>query len=256
MSLLAELLIILPAVFLAGVVDSIAGGGGLLSIPAYLAAGLPPHLVLGTNKLSAAPGTLLATWRYLRRGLVDRPVALCSAACALFGSYAGTRTVLRIGPGFLRYLLLVLIPLLTLFTLVQKNLGVRNDAARIKPWPKFLLAAAIGFVFGFYDGFFGPGTGTFLIVAYTLAMRYDLAMANGNTKLVNLASNLASLATFLLHGQVLLVVGLPAVLAGIAGNAVGSSLVIRRGSRVIRPVFLLALGLLFTKILIDLLRGK
>lgn len=248
--------IILPAVFFAGVVDSMAGGGGLISLPAYLAAGLPPHLVLGNNKFSSCFGTLFATLRYHQERMIDLPVALISAACALVGSFMGARAVMLVDPGFLRYVLIILVPAITLFTFLKGDMGSRNLSGSLPAVRKNLLAAPAALAIGFYDGFFGPGTGTFLIMFYALALRYDLVTANANTKVVNLASNLAALAAFVAGGKVVYAIGLPAAACGIAGNLLGSRLVIRGGSRAIRPVFLGVLLLLFAKIAYDLITGR
>ncbi len=249
-------LIVLPAVFLAGLVDSIAGGGGLLSVPAYMAAGLPPHFVLGNNKFSSSFGTLFATLRYHRHGLIDVGVALLSAFFALGGSFLGTSAVLLLSSAFLRWLLVVLVPLVAVFTLANRSLGREDRSADLPRRRKFLVAAPAALLLGFYDGFFGPGMGMFLILFFTLALKYDLVTANANTKVVNLASNVAAVATFVAHGKVIYAIGIPAAVAGIAGNLVGSRMVIRRGGRVIRPVFLFTLLLLFGKVLYDLLTKR
>ena len=244
--------IILPAVFFAGLVDSMAGGGGLISVPAYLAAGLPPHFVLGNNKFSSAFGTLFATLRYHQERLIDLPVALASAACALAGSFLGARMVMLVDPGFLRYVLVALIPAITVFSLVKGDLGGLDRSGSVGPARKYSLAVPAALAIGFYDGFFGPGTGTFLILFYTLALRYDLVTANANTKVVNLASNVAALAAFMAGGKVIYSVGLPAAACGIAGNLLGARLVIRNGNRAVRPVMIGVLVLLFAKIAYDL----
>jgi hypothetical protein len=248
--------VVLPLVFFAGLVDSIAGGGGLISVPAYLAAGLPPHYVLGNNKFSSAFGTLMATLRYYREGLIDLRVALLSAAFALAGSFLGARAVLLVDPGFLRYVLAGLVPAAAVFTLLNKDLGARNHSHRNGAGTKYLLAAVASAVIGFYDGFFGPGTGSFLILFYTLALRYDFVTANANTKVVNLASNLAAVATFMAHGKVLYSLGIPAAACGIAGNLLGARMVMTKGARIIRPVFIFVLLLLLAKIIHDLLTGQ
>ena len=134
-------LIVLPAVFLAGAVDSIAGGGGLLSVPAYLAAGLPPHYVLGNNKFSSSFGTLFATLRYHQHGMIDVRVALLSAFFALIGSFLGSSSVLLLSAGFLRILLVVLIPLVAVLTLTNRSLGRENHSQRQTRRRKFGLAA-------------------------------------------------------------------------------------------------------------------
>jgi uncharacterized protein len=249
-------LIILPAVFLAGLVDSIAGGGGLLSLPAYMAAGLPPHYVLGNNKFSSSFGTFFATLRYHQHGLIDVRMALLSAFFALGGSFLGSSAVLLLHPDFLRYLLIVLVPLVAVFTLANRSLGKENQSQQQSGTKKYTLAALASLLIGFYDGFFGPGTGMFLILFFTLALKYDFVTANANTKVVNLASNIAAVITFIINGKVIFAIGIPAAFAGIAGNLLGAKLVIKRGSSVIRPVFIFTLLLLFGKILYDLLASN
>lgn len=131
-----------------------------------------------------------------------------------------------------------------------------DNSHKIGTLKKILLSAAAGLIIGFYDGFFGPGTGSFLILFFTALMHYDFITANANTKIVNLASNLASLTTFILHGKVVFAIGIPAAIFGIAGNYVGSKLVVKNGSKLIKPVFLTVLIFLFVKIGYNLLRGK
>lgn len=249
-----DLAILFPIIFLAGVIDSIAGGGGLISLPAYLFAGLPPHLALGTNKFSSCWGTLFATHRYWRSKMIDTKIALTSAAGALLGSWLGTRTVLLIDPYFLNYILVFLIPLIAIITIMNQNMGIHNQSGTHTIKRKLGLGILAGLIIGFYDGFFGPGTGTFLILFYTLMLHYDFVTANANTKVVNLASNIAALVTFAFAGKIFYLVAIPSALFGITGNLVGAKLVVLRGSKIIRPVFILALTLLMIRIIWNLLK--
>ncbi len=148
----------------------------------------------------------------------------------------------------------MLIPLVAVLTLTNRSLGRENHSQRQTRQRKYALAALAALLIGFYDGFFGPGTGMFLILFYTLACKYDFVTANANTKVVNLASNIAAVVTFIAHGKVIFAIGIPAAVAGIAGNLLGAKLVIKRGSSLIRPVFIFTLLLLFAKILYDLLK--
>jgi uncharacterized membrane protein YfcA len=250
-----QLAVVLPAVFFAGLVDAVAGGGGLISVPAYLAAGLPPHLALGTNKLSSFAGTLVATWRFRRHRLIDLPVALAGGAMALAGGAAGAAAVLALDSRHLRYFLVAALPLIAAFVLTRPELGRVDRSHTLTTGRKLVTAAALASVVGFYDGFFGPGTGTLLILGFTLLLCYDFAKANGNTKLINLLTNAAALSIFVAKGQVLISLGLPAAAAGILGNLAGSQLVIRRGAAVVRPMFLGVLTLLFGKVLFDVVHG-
>jgi uncharacterized membrane protein YfcA len=244
--------LVLPFIFLAGLIDSIAGGGGLISLPAYVAAGLPMHTALATNKFSSACGTVFSTARYLHAKMIDLPVALVSAVLALLGSYLGTRAVLLLSGDFLRWLLLVVIPVIAVLTLIRKNFGRQNHSRQLKLGLRLFLGGLAGLLIGFWDGVFGPGTGTFLIRVYALLLHYDFVVANGNTKGVNLASKLAALTAFLIAGKVYFPLAVPAAAFGIAGNLIGSKLVVRNGNRLIKPIFVLALVLLLGRIVWDL----
>jgi uncharacterized protein len=251
----ADYLVVLVMIFLAGLIDSIAGGGGLISLPTYLFVGLPPHLALGTNKFSSCWGTLFSTGNYLLNKMIDLPVALTTAAAALLGSWLGTRTVLLINPNFLNYILIFLIPVIALITILNQNLGKLNRSEGISVRRKYGLCLVAGLVVGFYDGFFGPGTGTFLILFFTFLLKYDYIIANGNTKIVNLASNLAAVITFAASGSILYKLAIPAACCGILGNLAGSKLVILRGNNLIRRIFLLALVLLMARIVWNVIFG-
>lgn len=245
--------IALPFIFLAGFIDAIAGGGGLISLPAYWSVGLPPHLALGTNKFSSCFGTIFSTANYFRAKMIDVPVALASAAFALFGSWLGASTALKISAQFLNYLLIILIPIVTVISLSSRKMGMKSGAHLLSKGYRIALGSLAGLVIGFYDGFFGPGTGTFLILIYASLMHYDFIVANGNTKVVNLASNVAALITFAVSGHIFFPLAIPGAVCGIAGNIIGSKLVILKGNKLIKEVFILALLLLLGRIIYNLL---
>ncbi len=246
-----DFMIVLPFIFLAGFIDAIAGGGGLISLPAYWSAGIPPHMALGTNKFSSCCGTVFSTARYFRAKMIDVPIAIISAVMALLGSWLGASTALKLSAEFLNYLLIFLIPLITILTFVRKELGNFDNSHLLKIGYRLALGGVAGLVIGFYDGFFGPGTGTFLILIYSAILHYDFVRANGNTKVVNLASNVAALITFAQAGQIWYPIAIPAAVCGIAGNLLGSKMVVLRGNKLIRQVFLLALILLLGRVLFN-----
>jgi len=250
------LYIILPLVFLAGLVDSIAGGGGLISLPAYLLAGLPPDIALANNKMSSCFGTLYTTIRYFRHGMIDLAVALLCGVCALLGSFTGAKTVLSISPDFLNHLLIILLPVIFIYFIFKKDFGEKNTSSYVPTFAKYLYTVLIGLVLGFYDGFFGPGTGSFLILLFVMVLRYDLTLANGNTKVVNLASNIAALTLFIWHAKVIFWIGIPAVLANVAGNHIGSTLVIKKGNKLIKVIFIVVFVGLLVKIVFEILTKK
>ena len=243
-------LIVCPLLFLAGLVDSIGGGGGLISLPAYLFAGLPVHMAIATNKLSSACGMSLSTVRYIRKGLVNLTLAVPSVAAAVLGSSLGAKLSLSVSEEVMKYVLAGVLPLAAFFVLNRRLF--RDDGRHAAAADRRTLAVCVvaAFAIGMYDGFYGPGTGTFLIIAFTVFARMTVGSANAQAKVINLTSNLTSLTVFLLGGQVLLPLGLAAAACNRAGNWVGSSLALSRGVKIVRPVILLVLLLLLAKILI------
>lgn len=252
-SLIRMWLIVCPLVFLGGLVDAVAGGGGLITLPGYLLAGLPPHAAAATNKCGNAWGTLLATFRFYRRGEIRFPSALWGGLGALIGAWIGAQLNLVVPEQFLYYIMLAIVPIMAVFLLVKRDFGQEDHSDELTPRALVLMATGIGLVVGIYDGFFGPGAGTFLILAYTGLCKFDLLTASGNTKVANSASNVASLITFAMAGQVVWAVGIPAALCGIAGGYVGSGLALRGGERVVRPMFFVVLALLVVRLLWDLM---
>lgn len=248
---LQTLLFIAPLSFLAGLIDSIAGGGGLISLPAYLAVGLPPHLAAGTNKCTAMWGTGVAALRYIRKKKIHWPSALAAVAGAFPGATVGAKLNLLVDDRVMSIVMMVLLPVVGIALIFRPNFGETADW-QTKPLIRLtLFSLVLGFFIGVYDGFFGPGTGTFLLLAFTAVCGFDLVTANGNTKMVNLTTNLASMLTFALNGTVWYAVALPAALCNMAGGWVGSGLALKRGAKVIRPVYYIVLTLLLIKIITD-----
>ena len=248
-------LIVCPLIFLGGFVDSVAGGGGLITLPAYLMAGLPTHMAMGTNKVVNAIGTGTAALRYLKSGKVRVRIAVISAAGALAGSAIGTRIALLIPEDILKILMLVALPVVAVVLTVKKDFG-REDSTPAKAYSSRYEAAAaalIGLLIGCYDGLVGPGTGTFMIMAFTVALSMDLITASGCAKIGNLASNVASAVIFILNGKVFWALAVPAALCNAIGGYCGARYAIRGGSGKIRGMIFLVLGLMFVKMLWDLL---
>ena len=245
-------MIVCPMLFLTGFVDSIGGGGGLVSLPAYLFAGLPVHAAIATNKLSSACGTALTTVRFIRSKMVKLKIAVLSVICACIGSVLGARASLRMSEQTLKYILFIALPVAA-FIVLNKHLFKDSGSSQVRADGKTILVAmASALVIGFYDGFYGPGTGTFLIIAFTVFAGMGVGSANAHAKVINLTTNLSSLIVFLRSGQVIWPLGLAGAVCCMAGNYVGSGLVMSRGSKIVRPVILAVLALLLIKIVFDL----
>lgn len=246
-------LLICAGVFLASFMDAIAGGGGIISVPTYLLAftGIPTYYALGTNKMSAGIGTIFSTARFIHRGYVDWKLFAPAVALALLGSVVGTRLQLHTPDAVLKYLLLAVLPAAALITLRGRSWP--DQPGTMAPQKRKLIVWAASALIGTYDGYYGPGTGTFLMIVFIRMAKMDTRHAAGGVKVINLASNLGSLFTALTAGYVYAGVGAIASLASIAGHYLGAGLAIKNGGRIVRPVVILVLILLTVKVGSELL---
>ena len=243
-----ELVIVSLASLLAGLVDSIVGGGGLILVPALFAVypGAAPATLFGTNKSASVWGTSIATLQYSRRVQLRWPVLLPAAGAALLGGFVGAWHVTLVNPAFLRKLLPFILLAVLLYTLAKKDLGSthvpRHDRRR-----ETLLACAIGLIIGWYDGFFGPGTGSFFIFLFVRLLGYDFLNASASAKLLNVATNLAALALFAAKGHIWWHIGLVMAVANVAGSLIGTRLALKHGAGFVRGVFIVVVGALILK---------
>ena len=252
---MTEVAVLCVFAFLAGLVDAVAGGGGLIQVPALFAVfpSLPPSILLGTNKFSAITGTTIATLRYSWSVPIHWRVVLPAAGVAGIGAVAGAKTVTLIDPAILRPFLLILLSAIAVYTLMRPKLG-ENPAARLPVTQGGIRFYALATVFGFYDGFFGPGAGILMMFALVRLFGYQFLTAAATTKVLNLATNFGALVMFSLTGNVLYAVALPMAALNIAGGFLGAHLAVRRGSRFIRVVFLVVVAVLIIKVSFDLLK--
>ena len=238
-------------VFCASFMDAIGGGGGIISLPTYLLAGLPMHMALGTNKLSSCIGTVASTVRYIKNGYVDWLLGIPSIALAVTGAHLGTKLQLMVDEQYLKLVLLVLLPVIAFILFTRKDLPETRKP--MNEWLRRTLIWGTSLIFGIYDGFYGPGTGTFLLLSFCYLAKIDVRTASGNVKLVNLSSNIGALCTSLLAGKVLVPLGLIAAVFAITGQYLGAGLAMKNGSKIIRPVILLVIFLLAGKVLLETL---
>lgn len=227
------LLLLVPVALLAGFVDAIAGGGGLITIPAMLSAGLSPAQALATNKLQGCFGTGIATVTFWRAGMIDLRAMVVPILCVLAGAAAGTATVQAVRPDFLQAIIPVLLVGMALFFLLSPRAG-DLPARQIMSLSSFGLT--VGFGVGFYDGFFGPGAGSFFALGCVLLLGMPLRKATANTKLLNFTSNIVSLGVFALGGDIVWWIGLSMAVGQTAGSWLGSHATLRFGARLVRPL--------------------
>lgn len=243
-----ELLLVSLASLLAGFVDSIVGGGGLVLLPALFATFPGSHAatLLGTNKSASVWGTAFASWQYSRHVDMRWGAMLPAIGLSFAGAFAGAWVVTQVSPHYLRKLLPLILLAVLLYTLVRKELG-RTHAPRFSGRQELLAAGSVGLSIGFYDGFFGPGTGSFFIFLLVRWLGYDFLHASAGAKLLNLASNVAAIILFALKGHVWWHYALPLALANVAGSLLGTRLALKHGTGFVRAVFILVVGALILK---------
>ncbi|REG97899.1 sulfite exporter TauE/SafE family protein [Flavobacterium aquicola] len=227
------------AAFFAGFIDAIVGGGGLIQTPAglILLPNLPVSTVIGTLKIPAFSGTSFAAYQYLKKVTLDKKILIIMMLLAFPAAFLGSTVLTYVSNDFMKPLLLVVLSLLAIYTYVKKNFGqhqVRNISAKTQ----ILNAVGISFIVGFYDGFIGPGTGSFLVVAFIAIMGFDFLHASANAKMVNLATNFGSICLFILKGKIIWSIALPMAASNAIGGWLGAKLAINRGNKFIRVFFL------------------
>lgn len=242
----------LPLLFatglVAGFVDSIAGGGGLITLPVLLSFGTDPRYALGTNKLQASFGSGSAAWHYTSAGAANLRESRRGFAVSFAASLGGSLLVQQLHPDLLRRLIPILLVLVAGYMLWKPRLGAEDIHPRMG---RARFDVLFGLGLGFYDGFFGPGTGTFWTMAFMLGLGFNMTKATGHTKVMNFASNLASLMIFLITGWVHFGAGLAMGAGQLFGARVGSRMVVRRGTAFIRPIFITVVLVLTAKLLYD-----
>lgn len=243
-----EWIIVSLASLLAGFVDAIVGGGGLVLLPALFATfpTAPPATLLGTNKSAAVWGTGIATWQYSRRVQMRWQAMLPAALAGFAGAFAGAWTVTIVSADFLRKLLPLILVLVLIYTLAKKELG-RHHAPRLDGRAEAAAACAIGLAIGFYDGFFGPGTGSFFVFLFVRLLGYDFLNASVSAKLLNLATNIAALILFALKGHVWWHFAVPLAVANVLGSVLGAHMALKHGTGFVRGIFIVVVCALILK---------
>ncbi|PWL17697.1 hypothetical protein DKP76_07940 [Falsochrobactrum shanghaiense] len=241
-------LLLIFAAFIAGIIDSIAGGGGMITIPALLLAGIPPVEALGTNKLQSLFGSSSATIAYARKGYVNIREQWPEAIASLVGSVLGALLAIILPVDIMRAALPALLMAIAIYFAIKPNIGDLDRSRRIGP---FLFGVTIVPLIGFYDGLFGPGTGSFFMLAFVALAGYGILKATAHTKLLNCASNVGAFATFALVGQINWKVGISMGVAQFIGAQIGASLAMRIGSRIIKPLLIVVSLALAIRLLMD-----
>ena len=246
-------LIVCPFVFLAGFVDSIAGGGGLISIPGYLIAGLPPVTASATNKISAGMGASVSLINYIKNKFVNFHLAAPCVIMAVIFSYIGAKVQMMIPEEILKIILLVALPITMLIVLNKESLKDNNTKDVVLTKKVYLLSMLVSMALGFYDGIYGPATGTFLLIFFVKIVGMNIREANGLTKMINFSTNMGALISFLMSGKALIILGIVAGLFNMLGNYFGSHLFLKKGADIARPIIIVVMLIFVVRIILELL---
>ena len=236
------------AAFLGGFIDAIAGGGGLITLPAIMAMGVPPHLALGTNKLQGVFGSFTATLNFTKKGLIDYKECFVGIVFTFIGAAIGATLILFLNANFLKIIIPFLLTAIFIYTLFMPKIGESDRAAKMN---ERLFYVIFGLVLGFYDGFFGPGAGSFWMFAMVALIGLNLKKAVAHTKALNFTSNIVALGVFIVGGQILWLVGFLMAVGQILGAYFGSNLVIKKEVKFIRTMFLIVVAATICKLLFD-----
>lgn len=239
--------------FFCGIIDAVCGGGGLLSMPMFMAIGFPAHVVTGTNQCSILLGSATSLARYAKAKRIHWPTAWLAGPLAVLGAFAGARLNLVMPERVLEIIMLVLLPVVTTVILMKPSFGAENRVHELTKRQYILASLFIGVVIGAYQGFYGAGSGTFFMLGFALLCKLDLTTASGNTKFVAFCANLASSATYALSGAVIWPAAMLATATNVAGSYIGAGLAMKKGAKIIRPMFLLVLAVLFARLVMTMI---
>lgn len=250
MEYIHNLIWLCPLLFAAGFIDSIAGGGGLIAMPAYMMCGMPMYYVYGCNKFQCAFGSTAAAIKYFKSGYLDFKVGAVSAVTAFLCSMAGTRIIFYLTDAQIRSMLMVLLPLSAILVIFVKNAWNYTDTKKALTTHYILMALITGMCIGLYDSLYGPGGGTIAMLLFTFLFHYDIRTSSGNAKMVLLVSNYTALASYILSGNVPYAIGIPCAICNVLGNYIGAGFAVEKGAKIIRPLMIGVVTVLIVKILL------
>ncbi len=252
METLSDLIFICPLLLMAGIIDGISGGGGIIALPSYIMTGMPLNFAYGCNKLQSCIGTSASLFRYAKSGYVDFKIALICAPCAMLGSEISTKIMMSLDDSVKNVIIIVAMGFIITLTLLVNRVK-EGEITRVKSNRKTVfICLVIGLILGLYDGFFGPGGGTIALMLFCIILGYDMRTASGNGKLIVVVSNLVSVVNYMAMGQVQYKIAIPATVANIAGSYIGASLAAKNGKKLIKKFLLAVVAILIIQAVIKM----
>ncbi len=254
MDLLENLLIICPLLFLAGLIDGISGGGGIISLPAYLLTGMPLGMAYGCNKMQSMLGTSASLFKYAKSGMVDLKPALIACITAIIGSTVSTKIMFCLGDDVKKYIVIGAMIFIIILTFLVScfKLSSREMTKLVLTPSNVALCLLCGIMLGLYDGFFGPGCGTIALMLFSLIFGYDMHVATGNGKVIIVVSNMIALISYIVEGSIIYSIAIPASIANIAGSYIGAHLAVKKGKRLVKWVLYLVVAVVIVQAFLKL----
>ena len=242
--------VVCAAYFVAGMIDAVCGGGGLITVPVLMALGAPVHYITGTNQCSVVVGAATSLYKYKRSNSMYLKYGIIAAILAIFGGILGAKLNMYVPERYLEIIMIVLMPLMALLLFLKKDFGEADRSDTLSARKILLLSCLIGLFGGAYQGFYGPGSGTVFMIAFALFMKFDLVKASGTSKIPLLFAAVGSSVTYALSGLVLWRIAIVAMVFYILGSYLGASLAVKNGTKIIRPFLFFVIGLLLLTLLV------
>lgn len=250
MEYLYDLLYLVPLLLIAGILDGIAGGGGIIALPAYFLTGMPPHSAYACNKIQSALGTSTSCAKFIKDKYIDFKTALVALPCTVGASFLATRLVMSIDGSVIKIIICCLLPVTAVLMFLKRKVSAGLVKSRELDGRTVLLTMLTGVVIGAYDGLFGPGGGTIAMMMFTLLLGYDLRVGNGNGKLIVVISNVTAVINYVIGGYMIWHVAIPCAIANMVGSYIGAAIGIKKGEKVVFPAMLTVIGFLIVQIVL------
>ena len=254
MEFLPDLWYLVPLLFIAGVLDGIAGGGGIIALPAYMITGMPVYSAYACNKLQSGLGTLCSCLKYAKEKFIDIKVALLAVPTTILSSFLITKLIMSISEDTIRIIIAICLPIAVVTMFLKRKVSAKKQVSHALTARTVLLTLLAGAILGAYDALFGPGGGTIAMLVFSLLLNYDLRVGNGNGKLIIVVSNITAVINYVASGHMIWHVAIPCALANMAGSYIGAALVVKKGEKLIFPAMLIVVASLIVQIIVGFLQ--
>ena len=250
-----DLLYLVPLLFIAGVIDGIAGGGGIIALPAYLLTGMPVHSAYACNKLQSGLGTSASAIKYIKDGYADIKTTLCAIPFTIAASLLMTRLVIGLDGNVIKIIIAICIPIAAALMFLKRFLSPKTVRRHELSFKTVGLSMLAGAVLGTYDALFGPGGGTIAMIIFSILLSYDLRVGNGNGKIIIVASNFTAMVNYIISGYMIWHVAIPCAIANIIGSYLGAAIVIKKGERIVFPTMIFVIIMLVGQVVLNFITG-